>query len=184
LNDEETRTIRRHGCLRGNRQPGRPGAPGPAVPAGEAGIGIVADTGTHVWLSNTAVFDNPVGLKTLARQGAPGVIDSFCDNQIGGNVDNGTPPNLLCPQYTPAPPPAPSVVTQTLTVKHCIVPSLKGLQIAFARRLLGAANCRLGKVTKKKATKRSQVGKVMSQKVKRGTTLADGAKVGVTVGRR
>ena len=55
-----------------------------------------------------------------------------------------------------------------------IVPSLKGLTASFAKRLLKAANCALGKVTKKKTTKRRQVGKVMSQKTRAGTALAEG----------
>jgi hypothetical protein len=161
--------------------------PAATAPAGESGIGIAADTGAHVWLSNTTVFDNEIGLKTFARGGASGVIDSFCDNQIAGNVDNGAAPNLLCPQPVTLPAPAPTVVTEVQTVPaptQCIVPRLKGLPVSFVKRLLKASNCALGKVTKKKTTKRSQLGKVMSQKTKAGSALADGAKVNVTVGRR
>jgi hypothetical protein len=156
-----------------------------AAPPGESGIGIAADTGAHVWLTGSTVFDNQIGLKTLARQGAAGVIDSFCDNQIGGNLDNGTAPNELCPQPVAAPPPAPTVVTETVPAPiQCVVPRLRGLPVAFARRLLSAVHCRLGTVTRKRTTKRSLRGKVMSQKTKPGTALADGAKVNVTVGRR
>jgi hypothetical protein len=155
------------------------------APAGESGIGVAADTGAHVWLTGNTVFDNEIGLKTLARQGAAGVIDSFCDNQIAGNLDDGTKPNELCPQpATPAPPP-PQIVTETVPgPPQCVVPALKGLPVSFARRLLAAANCALGKVTQKKARKRSQVGKVVSQKTKAGTTRPKGTKVGLTVGRR
>jgi hypothetical protein len=153
-----------------------------AAPPGESGIGIAADTGAHVWLTGSTVFDNDIGLKALARQGGAGVIDSFCDNQIAGNADNGTAPNLLCPQ--PVAPP-PTIVTETVTApKQCLVPKLRRLPVAFARRLLSAANCALGRVTKKRTTKRRLRGKVMSQKTKPGTALADGAKVNVTVGRR
>jgi hypothetical protein len=157
---------------------------GTTGPVGETGIGISADTGAHVWLTGNTVFDNLIGLKTFARLGASGVIDSFCDNQITGNADNGTAPNELCPQpVTPAPPP-PQIITQTVPVTQCVVPRLKGLPVAFARKLLKAANCSLGTVTRKKTTKRSLVGKVLSQKRKAGTTLPKGTKVGVTVGRR
>lgn len=153
-----------------------------AAPPGESGIGIAADTGAHVWLTGSTVFDNQIGLKTFARQGAAGVIDSFCDNQIAGNIDNGTAPNELCPQPVASPP---TIVTETVPApKQCIVPKLRGLPVAFARRLLKAVNCALGTVKKKRATKRSQRGKVMSQKVRAGTALPDGAKVGVTVGVR
>jgi hypothetical protein len=155
-----------------------------SAPAGESGIGVAADTGAHVWLSGSSVFDNTIGLRTFARQGAPGVIDSFCDNQIVGNADNGTAPNELCPK--PVNPP-PEVITETVTVPgppQCIVPTLKGLPLAFAKRLLKAAHCALGKVTPKKARRRSQVGKVLSQKTRAGKALAQGTKVAVTVGRR
>jgi len=153
-----------------------------AAPAGESGIGIAADSGAHVWLTDTAVFDNTIGLKTFARQGAPGVIDSFCDNQIAGNADNGTAPNELCPQPVT---PAPTVITETVPgPKQCVVPKLRGLPVSFAKRLLKAANCAMGRVTRKRATKRGQVGKVVSQRTKTGTTLDAGAKVNVTVGRR
>jgi PASTA domain len=159
------------------------------VPAGESGIGIAADTGAHVWLTGSAIFDNAIGLRTFARQGAPGVIDSFCDNQIGGNVDNGSVPNDLCPKLLPTPPTPPAIVTETVTQTvpapvRCVVPALRGLQVPFARRLLKAANCGLGRVVKKPVKKRKQVGKVTAQKVKAGQTRAAGTKVGVTVGRR
>jgi PASTA domain len=155
-----------------------------SAPAGESGIGVAADTGAHVWLTRSTVFDTEIGLKTFARQGAPGVIDSFCDNQIVGNADNGTAPNELCPK--PVNPP-PEVITETVTVPgppQCIVPRLRGLPLAFAKRLLKAAHCAVGKVTRKKARKRSQVGKVLSQKTRAGSALPQGTKVAVTVGRR
>ena len=152
----------------------------------DTGIGVAADTGAHVWLTGDTIFGNDVGLRTFATKGADGVIDSFCDNQIGGNLDDGTKPNELCPQPAPqvitSPP---QVVTQTVPApKQCIVPKLKGLTTAFAKRLLAAANCALGTVTKKATTKRGMVGKVMTQKVRAGTALPQGTKVKVTVGRR
>ena len=154
---------------------------GPGDTAGESGIGISADTGTHVWLTGSQVFDNAIGLKTFARQGTPGVIDSFCDNQIAGNADNGTAPNELCPKPVTLPG---EQVTVNVPVTQCVVPNLRGLKVAFARKLLKAAHCALGKVTRKRAKKRSQRGKVISQKTKAGTALAEGTKVNVTVGRR
>lgn len=153
-----------------------------AAPAGESGIGVAADTGAHVWLTGSTVFDNQIGLQTLARQGSAGVIDSFCDNEVGGNLDDGITPNELCPQPVT---PAPQIITETVPgPPQCIVPALKGLQVPFARRLLKAANCALGKVTRKKTAKRGQVGKVTGQRTKAGRTLPRGTKVNVTVGRR
>jgi hypothetical protein len=165
----------RNSELKGSRAPG-------GAPAGTAGAGLIADSGAHVWLTGTGVFNNDLGLQTHSTLGSAGVIDSFCDNQIVGNADNGTPPNDLCPQ--PQPPPPPQIITQEVPIKVCVVPKLKGLPTSFAKKLLGAANCALGKVTKKKVRKRSQVGKVLSQKTRAGTTHAQGTKVAVTVGRR
>jgi hypothetical protein len=145
------------------------------------GAGVLADTGAHVWLTGSTIFGNDVGLRTAATNGAPGVIDSFCDNQIGGNADNGPAPNQLCPQPQP---PQTRIETRDVLVRQCIVPRLKGLQLSFAKKLLKAAGCTLGKVSKKATRKRKQVGKVMAQKVRAGSTLSQGAKVGVTVGKR
>ena len=133
--------------------------PAASAPAGDAGIGVAADTGAHVWLSNTAIFDNEIGLKTFNRQGgSAGVIDSFCDNQIAGTVDNGTAPNELCPKPATVTLPGESQ-TNTVTVNvpftQCVVPNLRGLQVAFARKLLKAAHCALGKVTRTRANERS-----------------------------
>ena len=145
------------------------------------GAGVTADGGVHVWLTGNSIFGNDIGVQTLGTNGGTGVIDSFCDNQVGGNAENGAFTNETCPQ---APAPPPQVITNTVTVKQCVVPSLKGLQVSFAKKLLSAANCRLGTVTKKKTTKRTQVGKVISQKTKARKTLAQGTKIGVTVGKR
>jgi hypothetical protein len=150
------------------------------APAGTSGAGILADSGSHVWLTGDTVFDNQIGLQAQSSLGSPGVFDSFCDNVITGNADNGTAPNELCPK------PPTQIVNQPVEVPvtQCIVPKLKGLPTAFAKKLLKAANCALGKVTKTKVRKRSQVGKVLSQKTRAGTTHAKGTKVAVTVGKR
>ena len=84
--------------------------------------------------------------------------------------------NELCAQPAPASSP-PSVVTQTVPAAVvCVVPSLRGLTVAFARRLLKAVNCALGRVTRKRTKKRKQVGKVIAQKIKAGRKLAKGGK--------
>ena len=159
-------------------------------PPGETGIGISADTGAHVWLTGTAIFDNLIGLKTFAASGSPGVIESYCDNQIGGNVDDGTPPQRLCPDppvrtvVVPGPSPPPVVVTQTVQAPVvCEVPGLRGLTLAAARRVLEAANCTLGTVKRKKVAKRKRVARVIGQEQRKGQTLASGAEVAVTVGK-
>jgi beta-lactam-binding protein with PASTA domain len=60
------------------------------------------------------------------------------------------------------------------------VPSRKGLSKAISKRLLAAAGCKLGKVSKKKS-KSGKRGTVVKQSPKAGSTLAAGAKVKVTV---
>ena len=160
-------------------------------PAGETGIGISADTGAHVWLTGTTIFDNLIGLKTFARSGPAGVIESYCDNQIGGNDDDGTPPHRLCPDppvrtvIVPGPSPPPVVVTHTVHAPiRCKVPGLKSLRLHAARRVLRAAHCTLGKVKRKTVAKRTRVGRVIAQKPHKGKSLPKGAKVAVTVGKR
>jgi hypothetical protein len=159
-------------------------------PPGATGIGISADTGAHVWLTGTTIFDNLIGLKTFARSGSPGVIESYCDNQIGGNVDDGTPPHRLCPDppvqtvVVAGPSPPPVVVTETVPAAIvCKVPGLKGLTIASAKRVLRAAHCALGTVKRKTVKRKSRVGKVIAQTPRRGKSLPQGARVAVTVGK-
>lgn len=73
----------------------------------------------------------------------------------------------------------------TVTVERrvplvCAVPSLKGLTKGFARKLLAAVNCKLGKATKKKARK-GRKGTVIRQSKKAKTVLPAGTKVNVTL---
>jgi hypothetical protein len=80
-----------------------------------------------------------------------------------------------------------NAVTTPITVEkrvtaRCNVPSLKGLSKAISKRLLAAAGCKLGKVTKKKSAK-GKKGTVIKQSPKAGSKLAPGAKVAVTLKR-
>jgi len=65
----------------------------------------------------------------------------------------------------------------------CVVPKLKGKKLKNARRLLGRADCKVGKVTRRKA-RPSKVGKVLKQGSKPGKVLAPGSKVNLTVGKK
>ncbi len=80
---------------------------------------------------------------------------------------------LQAPPGEPAPVAAPAAV-------HCVVPALRGHSLAWTRRALGRARCSLGKV------RRAQTGHgalvVVRQDVRRGTSLRDGAAVGVVLG--
>jgi hypothetical protein len=74
---------------------------------------------------------------------------------------------------------SPITVEQRVAVR-CVVPKLTGLTKAFARQLLTAVNCRLGKATAKKA-KKGRKGTVIKQARKAKTVLPVGTKVNVTL---
>ena len=65
---------------------------------------------------------------------------------------------------------------------RCKVPRLVGLGLRIAKRTLVLSNCRIGKVTKRHAS-RSRRGKVIAQSPKPGASRPAGAAVAVTVGR-
>jgi IPT/TIG domain-containing protein/PASTA domain-containing protein len=65
----------------------------------------------------------------------------------------------------------------------CVVPRLKGKKLKSAKRMLGRADCKVGKVTRRKA-KPSKAGKVLKQGAKPGKVLASGSKVNLTVGKK
>ena len=154
-----------------------------------AGAGVLAGTGATVWLTGVTLFDNA---KAIGTEGDPaGFVNSFCDNQIVGNADDGVAPNEVCPE-PPAqtntvttvvrePAPAPVVITKEAE-PVCVVPELVGLKLAAARRGLAAAGCATGTVKRKK--NRRQAGRVLAQRTKAASRLAAGTKVALTVGRR
>jgi PKD repeat protein len=108
--------------------------------------------------SNTAARD------LIVAAAAPGGDT----NQTSGTA--GPEPNGTLPVATPPPPAA------------CSVPRLVGKTLAQAKRALLKAHCRLGAVTRKKASARG-VGRVLVQRPKSGTRRPAGTKVAVVVGR-
>ena len=64
----------------------------------------------------------------------------------------------------------------------CVVPALKGKTLARAKTALTKANCRLGKVTRKRS--RGKPGRVIGQKPRAGTTRPAGSKVAVVLSKR
>jgi hypothetical protein len=64
----------------------------------------------------------------------------------------------------------------------CLVPKLKKLTLAIAKRSLKSNRCRLGKVERRPAGAALR-GRVVSQTVRPGRALPVGTKVGVTLGR-
>lgn len=65
----------------------------------------------------------------------------------------------------------------------CVVPKLKGKKLKDAKRMLGRADCKVGKVTRLEG-KPSRAGKVLKQGTKPGKVLASGSKVKLTVGKK
>jgi hypothetical protein len=65
----------------------------------------------------------------------------------------------------------------------CVVPKLKGKKLKDAKRILGRADCKVGKVTRRNA-KPKKAGKVLSQGTKPGKVLASGSKVKLTLGEK
>jgi len=73
-----------------------------------------------------------------------------------------------------------SIAVEQRVALKCTVPNLKGLSKSFAKKLLAAVHCKLGKATKKKA-KNGKRGTVIKQSVKAGTVQVVDSKVNVTL---
>jgi PASTA domain/IPT/TIG domain len=71
--------------------------------------------------------------------------------------------------------------TQTFTYEGCKVPKLKGKKLKASKKKLKKADCRTGKVKKRKGATGSS-GKVVKQSPKPGTILPPGARVKLTLG--
>jgi hypothetical protein len=78
------------------------------------------------------------------------------------------------------PPPTPTSISTP--AKTCTVPMLKGKTLKASKTKIRGADCKVGKVTKKKGAK-AGTGKVVGQSKKPGTVLPAGAVVKVTLGR-
>ncbi|WP_320668909.1 PASTA domain-containing protein [Patulibacter defluvii] len=160
----------------------------------QPGVGLNADTASHVWLTGSSIFDNQVGIAAGATNGAPaGIVDDYCDNQVAGNVDDGATTNRVCPPPVtvvqnpapaPTPTPTPTPTAPAAPVVRCTVPKLTGLTLAGARGRLAKADCGLGKVTRTRTRKRASVGRVLRQGTAAGKRLPKGTKVAVVVGKR
>ena len=71
----------------------------------------------------------------------------------------------------------------TLPEAKCTVPNIKGKTVAQATTALKAANCALGKISKKKV-KKGKSGVVLSQSPAAGQSLPVGSKVNVSVSQK
>lgn len=92
-----------------------------------------------------------------------------------------TPPHTQFeppPAAPPAPPPSARAPVSSVTVR-CVVPKLKGLTLARAKKRIARANCRLGKVTRPRVKRgaRSRPLLVKSSRPRAGVRRAKGARV-------
>lgn len=187
------------------------GARGFSGQPGVTGTALIAGGGARVFMTRSTVFDNVFGLRRTGDP--PGEVQGFCDNAIGGNGTDGDPPGeegcqrpepVTVTQTVTSPPPPPVTVTQTVVVPPppvtvsapvgatagtavkpvCVVPELVGLTPTRAGRGLRAAGCALGRVTRARVRRSTQVGRVTRQARAGGTKAAAGTTVAVTVGRR
>lgn len=65
----------------------------------------------------------------------------------------------------------------------CTVPRLKGKKVRNAKQMLRRGDCKLGKVSRRRAAK-AKKGKVLSQAKKPGKVLPSGSKVNITIGKQ
>jgi IPT/TIG domain/PASTA domain len=71
---------------------------------------------------------------------------------------------------------------EAFSTTACVVPRLNGLKLKAVKRKLGAADCKLGRVSKLKGAG-MRTGKVVKQSWKPGTLLKPGSKVNVRLAR-
>jgi hypothetical protein len=72
-----------------------------------------------------------------------------------------------------------TTTTTEVTPVQCVVPKLKGLKLAAARKAAGKAHCAVGKVKRKQSAKKATT--VLKQGAKAGSVLAQGSKIALTV---
>jgi hypothetical protein len=82
-------------CTAGiNAQPGAGGTANVGVRGvtiTNSGTALRAADGAHMWVEGSTIFDNALAFEPVGT----GVIDSFGDNRVYGNGNNGTPTNIL-----------------------------------------------------------------------------------------
>jgi hypothetical protein len=89
-------------------------------------------------------------------------------------ANQNTPPTTTTQQQTTT-----TTTTTKVTPVQCVVPKLKGLKLAKARKAAKTAHCAVGKVKHKKSAKKATT--VLKQGAKTGAVLAKGSKIALTV---
>ena len=113
--------------------------------------------------------------------GSSGFAPGVATNTSIATDSTGAP--AIAISFTPSPAPAPTTQAPVLTPPptadvKCHVPRLGGRKLKGARKALGKANCKLGRVRRKDRDSKH----VVAQSPKPGASLPAGSKVNVTLG--
>ena len=148
----------------------------------------VAVDGQFLYWTNSHAFGGSCGpgsIGTIGRSFITGAnADQFFQrcaaSPLGIAVDALAPPT---PGGSPAPgATSPGSLHSKTSGSRCVVPKLKGMPLAKAKKALKRAHCAVGKV-KRRGSSRSHKGKVLSTSPKAGKKLRAGSRVNLTVGR-
>ena len=142
----------------------------------------------RVQLQSTLPCSQPVTLTLDVSHHAGAVSESRtlvtgCNNPPTPPPPPG-PPTTPPPAPTPPPPPLPAPPPPPART-ICVVPRLVGLRLPAARlRISRARYCRLGRITRRKVTRRIRIGRVLVQTPRAGLRRPRGTRINLVVGRR
>ena len=109
----------------------------------------------------------------ISADGRLVVFESDASNLVAGDSNNFTDVFLNDPR--------PQRHRRPHATVRCNVPRVIGLRLATARKRIGRAHCRVGRVRRARSRR---VGRVLSQSPKAGSVRPRGTKVKLVVGRR
>ena len=149
--------------------------PTPAVGSLEPDFGPVAG-GTTVKIAGTD-FNAASAVKFGSTPATGFTVES--DTQITAIAPKGTKVGAVDVTVTTLAGTSPTANADRFYYEGCTVPKLKGKTLKAAKKSLGRADCKLGKVKRGEG----KPGKVLKQSPKPGKVLKSGSKVSVTVGK-
>jgi PASTA domain-containing protein len=127
---------------------------GSLIPLGTTGLANIGDTVMTSTLTLTTTF---------TRQPDPPPTNQNTSNTTTSTQTQSTT----------------TTTTTKVTPVQCVVPKLKGLKLAKARKAATKAHCAVGKVKRKHSAKKATT--VLKQGAKAGSVLAQGSKIALTV---
>jgi hypothetical protein len=148
--------------------------PTPAVSLLEPDFGPVAG-GTSVKITGTD-FNTASAVKLGTVPATGFTVES--DTQITAIAPRSTKIGAVDVTVTTLAGTSPTVRADRYFYEGCVVPKLKGKKLKPAKKALGRADCKLGKVKRAEG----KPGKVIKQSPKPGKVIKSGSKVSVTVG--